>query len=61
MNSSIEINEIINTTLTDKEKKVIALLNKGYNTVEIAKIMNYTPPNIRKIRNKVRVKLQEVI
>jgi len=61
LNSDLELKEVIYKNLTPKEIQVIKLLNEGYNTVEIGKIMGYTPPNIRSIRNKVRTKLEGLI
>lgn len=59
INTNFEIAEIMNKCLTDKEIKVIRYLSEGYNTVEIGKIMGYTPPNIRVIRDKARLKIKE--
>ncbi len=55
-----EINDSINSKLSDFEKKVLVFYVEGYNYVEIAKKLKKEPKSIDNALNRIKIKLKHL-
>ena len=55
------LNQELDDTLNDQEKRVVELLKKGHNATEIAKMLKLSNSRIHIIINKVKAKVEEIV